>query len=225
MLSRPSSSLFLPSSNNMFAGNNQTVTGGNETVYTFGEVLHVLLPLVVAFGAAAFYIVTPMLLVCILFLPSGIIDAVNFGILQLALKISIFILKPSTIFFLLRSVLHLFGSSIRITFGLVRFLARLALKLAWCTVVLATVLSLIAVLLAAALALSEDRDALLETTYTGLGVFSPTKTFIPTKTLSEGVSFAKVRFSINYLHTYSNQRVAIQQNSSQMNYYAEKARR
>ncbi len=121
------------------------------------------------FGAAAFYIVTPMLLVCILFLPSGIIDAVNFGILQLALKISIFILKPSTIFFLLRSVLHLFGSSIRITFGLVRFLARLALKLAWCTVVLATVLSLIAVLLAAALALSEDRDALLETTYTGLG--------------------------------------------------------
>ncbi len=112
---------------------------------------------------------------------------------------------PTTILFLLHMIFRIVSSAIRLTFGLVRFMARLALKLAWCTVVLATVLSLIAVLLAAALALSEDRDALLETTYTGLGVFSPTKTFIPTKTLSEGVSFAKVRFSINYFHTYSNQ--------------------
>ncbi len=83
-------------------------------------------------------------------------------------------------------------SSVRLAFKVAYFLIRLAVNLVWYTILFAAVLSLFIVLLAVALGLSYDRAALLETIYTGIGVFSPTKT------LSDGVAFVSVSYTLLY---------------------------
>ncbi len=64
------------------AGLNYSVSWNPDTEINLREVFRVLLPLVVAFGTAALNIamVFPLLMVCVLFLASGIIDVLNFGI-------------------------------------------------------------------------------------------------------------------------------------------------
>lgn len=90
--------------------------------------------------------------------------------------LSAFILLPFKLLF----------SGTRFAAKIILYTIRLAIKLVWYTICFASGLSLLHVVLAIALYHSDDYEAILQTMYTGVGVFSPTKS------LSEGVAFIKV---------------------------------